>query len=65
MVTLEQVGRLGDIAEVEQLIDDRRAEAFDVHRAARREMEQRLAPLRRAERVETAPDHLPRLTDEQ
>lgn len=62
---VEQVGRLGDIAEVEQLIDDRGAEAFDVHRAARREMDEVLAPLRRTEWVDAAPDHLPRLTDQE
>ena len=52
------------VAEVEELIDDRRPESLDVHRATRREMEQQLATLRGTQRVEAAPHHLSLLADE-
>ena len=61
----EQVRRLADIAEVEQLIDDRRPEALDVHGAAGGEMQEQLAALGRAQRIEAAPHHLALLADEE
>ena len=61
----EQIGRLGDIPEVDELIDDRRTQAFDVHRAACGEVDEQLAPLRGTERIQAAPHHLPLLAHEQ
>src|SRR5579859_5515402 len=62
---MEQVRGLGHVPEVEQLIDHGGPEPLDVHGPSSREVDDHLAPLRRTERVQAAPDHLPRLADQQ
>ncbi len=57
-VTREEVGGVGDEAGVDELVDDRLAEALDVHPRARGEMAQTLAALGRAQRVDAAAHHL-------
>src|SRR5690606_12091547 len=52
-----QVRDRGDVAEVGQVRDQAFAEAFDVHRATRREVEQRLVALRGASQVAAAAGH--------
>ena len=56
-VEMVQIGKVADEPTLEELIDERLAEALDVHRRARREVLQAAAKPGRAGRVRAAPHH--------